>query len=283
MKSPAPVKSQYQIIKATIITFINYLGYYISHTRLSNCAREFRRERRLRKLHFSDISALDSDGFIVLENYLSPEQCKNAVIALKNSFERFPKYVRTSDDLRIFGVESIIPAAQRLSSESLFEFFAGYVNSEQSKCAFTLGGWLQAGKYGSSGNGWHRDAFFSQFKAMLYLTDVSEKNGPFELLPGTHRLPCVLNSTLAGGLGYMQDRISDEEFVSLERVLKKSRRSIVGPAGTLVLFNSSVIHRGRPIEEGERLALTNYYFPNSHNIDNLLEQFSPVLTLDELL
>lgn len=274
---------RYREIKSTIKTILDYFKYHITHTWLLNCARDFRNERMLRKLHISLIRTLDKQGFIILDNYLSREQCNHAVAELKASFEKFPNYVRASEDLRIFGVENIIPAALKLASEPLFKFLAGHVNAERSDCAFTLGGWLRAGKGGSSGNGWHRDAFFNQFKAMLYLTDVSEKNGPFELLPGTHRLASVLNATLAGGMGYMQDRISDEEVMHLERVLKKPRRSVTGAAGTLVLFNSSVIHRGKPIEEGERLALTNYYFPLSYDINSILEKFRPVLTFDELL
>ena len=36
---------------------------------------------------------------------------------------------------------------------------------------------------------------------------------------------------------------------------------ITGKAGTLILFDASLIHRGRPLEEGCRYALTNYYYP----------------------
>jgi hypothetical protein len=270
-------------IKSAAATLLDYSRHRILHLRLFNYMRDLRNERVLSKLHKSNLKALDVDGYVVLENYLSPKQCDEAANLLKASFKKFPQYVRASDDKRIFGVENCIPSALKLASEPLFEFFASQVNRERSSNMFTLGGWLQAGKGGSSGNGWHRDAFFSQFKAMLYLTDVSEKNGPFELLPGTHRLINLLSSTLTGGLRYKRDRISDEEVFHLEKVLKTPKRSIIGCAGTLVLFNSAVIHRGKPIEEGERLALTNYYFPISRDVNALLKQFSPVLTPDALI
>ena len=34
---------------------------------------------------------------------------------------------------------------------------------------------------------------------------------------------------------------------------------ITGKAGTLVMFNTNAIHRGKPVKGGVRYALTNYY------------------------
>ena len=40
-------------------------------------------------------------------------------------------------------------------------------------------------------------------------------------------------------------------------------KQILGKAGTVVLFNSSYIHRGKNIESGERFSLTNYFFKSN--------------------
>ena len=44
----------------------------------------------------------------------------------------------------------------------------------------------------------------------------------------------------------------------------------------MVLFESSTLHRGKPIEDGERLALTNYYYPEGSNKEQLLKNFGVI-------
>lgn len=109
------------------------------------------------------------------------------------------------------------------------------------------------------------------------MTDVTSDNGPFELLPRSHHLRSVLIGIKKGGLKYMQNRISDAEVCRLEELLSTPRKTFTEKAGTLVLFNSSSIHRGRPIQLGERFALTNYYVPVSRDLRDVRKQFSPVL------
>ena len=156
------------------------------------------------------------------------------------------------------------------------------VNKERTHCGFTLGGYLGSGQNGSSGGGWHRDAFLSQFKAMLYLTDVNSENGPFQLLPGSHKLRNVMRAIHKGGLRHWQDRLFDKEVERVEATLGIKRKTFTGKAGTLILFNSTCIHRGKPIETGERSALTNYYFPIGRNISDLRKQFKPMLTVEDI-
>ena len=57
--------------------------------------------------------------------------------------------------------------------------------------------------------------------------------------------------------GYPNARFSDQEL----NVLNKEKITLTGKAGTLILFDGSLIHRGKPVLEGKRYALTNYYFP----------------------
>ena len=44
---------------------------------------------------------------------------------------------------------------------------------------------------------------------------------------------------------------------------------VTGSKGTLVLFNSTYLHRGKNIEKGNRYTFTNYMFT-----DNLLSRYS---------
>ena len=111
-----------------------------------------------------------------------------------------------------------------------------------------------------SGEGWHRDAFMRQFKAILYLSDVGPDNGPFQFVKDSYRPRQVLRDIWKGGLRYMQNRLSEPE---VERILMGSPDRLctyTAKAGTLILVDTSSIHRGMPIENGTRYALTNYYF-----------------------
>jgi hypothetical protein len=108
---------------------------------------------------------------------------------------------------------------------------------------------------------WHRDFDDSHLlKVFLYLSDVDEKSGPFEYVPGSHP-----TGRLAGvhpwapmGVG----RISDRElakFVSTDEV-----QTFTAPKGTLIFCNTSGLHRGGFAEANPRvLAAVTYCSPAS--------------------
>lgn len=264
-------------ISPSLKTYLAYMYYDFANSSFVSPLKNFRRRKLLLKRHYNLFNDLKTQGYSVINNYLNNEQCKRAVIELKIAFENYNTFVHKKEDLRIFGIEQILPMARSLAQDKDFLELGELVNKQQTYCAFTLGNWLLSGKSGSSGNGWHRDSFFSQYKALLYLTDVTEDNGPFELLPRSHHLKNIIHGIEKVGLSYMQNRISDIEVQRLEELLKFSRKSLIGNAGTLVLFNSTLIHRGRPIKSGERLALTNYYIPYARDILDVQKQFSPVV------
>ncbi len=259
-------------------TRLAYIRHKLSRTPFGSPLAVLRRRDCLLDQHHHVYEDLCKFGYSVIPNYMSEGECQDTVLGLKAAFELYPNFVHQMEDKRIFGIEQALPFARKLAQDLDLQELGELVNQEMTYCAFTLGGWLRAGRYGSSGNGWHRDSFFSQYKAMIYLTDVNEQSGPFELLPGSHNLRSVITGIEKVGLGYMQDRISDKQVANLENILGISRETLTGLAGTLVIFNSSTIHRGRPIERGERLTLTNYYFPISRDLRSVLKQFSPVLT-----
>lgn len=264
-------------------TFKAYLFNYIQKSGFYSSVSYLRRVQRLKNRYSLCYGDLCDKGYHVIENYLPSEFCSKTRENLINGFSKHKKFIRDSDDQRIFGVELFLNGARFLATDEKILDLSDLVNSERSRCAFTLGGWLKAGANGSSGGGWHRDAFLSQFKAMLYLTDVTEENGPFELLPESHKIKNVLKGIRKANLKHWQNRLSDDEVSRVEQNTALKRKTFVGKAGTLILFNSTTIHRGKPIISGERISLTNYYFPYSRNISSLRKQFSPILTENDLL
>ena len=264
-------------ISSSIRTRLKYLQHDLLNSPIGSTWNTLKRRQRLLARHKNWFDDLKTQGYTIVHDYMNKEECKKAVIDLKSTFEQYPNFTHKNEDKRIFGIEQILPVARGLAQDLDLLELGEIVNKEQTYCAFTLGNWLESGKSGSSGDGWHRDSFYSQYKALLYLTDVTEDNGPFELLPRSHHLRSVLIGIEKADLKYMQNRISNDEVCRLEELLSTPRKTITGSAGTLVLFNSSSIHRGRPIQFGERLALTNYYIPVSRDLRDIRKQFSPVL------
>lgn len=263
-------------------TFFSYFKNSLGNSFLGSAYRFRKYLNGKRRIYQEEYQNLKESGYHVIENYMSEENVLKLNQEFKESLQKFSSYITEKDDQRLFGVEHCLQGARTLFEDEKLSVLSDLVNSDRSRCAFTLGGYLKSGKNGSSGGGWHRDAFLSQFKAMLYLTNVDEDNGPFQLIPHSHRLKYVLSAISRGGLTHWQNRISDEEVNKVEKVLRLKRKTFVGKAGTLILFNSTTIHRGKPIKSGERSALTNYYFPYGRTLSTLRKQFSPMLTENRL-
>jgi hypothetical protein len=222
--------------------------------------------------------AVERDGYCAVPGYLDGETCRRCIAELERIFSEYPDQVHRRSDHRVFGVESASPLLAEFASDPEVQSLADAVFRQPTTNAFTLGARLDytPGNAGS-GEGWHRDSFVAQFKAILYLTDVAVENGPFQLLLGSEKLPRLALDLIQGRIGFQQNRISDQQVERLLAARPDRLRTFVAPAGTLLLVNTSAIHRGRPIEHGTRYALTNYYFPVGELGPKLEEHFAPVL------
>jgi hypothetical protein len=139
----------------------------------------------------------------------------------------------------------------------------------------TLGARIDAtGTNNGSGDGWHRDGHGYQFKSIIYLSDVTDENGPFEFLPGSHKRWRALVDTALGELPPAPGTRYDPALV--DRMVSRfgfKRQHYTGTAGTLL----SGIHRGRPLHSGRRYALTNYYYHPFQVSEGRIEQFAPMM------
>lgn len=115
-----------------------------------------------------------------------------------------------------------------------------------------------------SGEGWHRDSWFGQKKIIIYLNDVTNKNGPFQYIPGTSQLKYKLLRVAEG----KSDRIADNE-INANKIV-----TLTGKAGTSYLFDGTMVHRGKPPVGGERFAVTAYLYSGCYSEDKIRKYFN---------
>jgi hypothetical protein len=226
------------------------------------------------------LAEVSEQGFSAIEDFVSKDDCEKLRRVLTQRLVENPDLLHpaTQYDLRLHGIENVDEIFASYATDPRLVQMASAYLQRPARAAFTLGASLQAveGNPGSGG-GWHRDSLTPQFKTMLYLTDVGLDNGPFQILARSHHLVQTIRDNRAAHLPYGQVRFTQKQ---VDEVLENSHRDRVHtlhyPAGTLLIFDSSTIHRGSPIKSGTRLALTNYFYPESKIDSELYQHFQPV-------
>lgn len=113
----------------------------------------------------------------------------------------------------------------------------------------------------------HQDKEFAKFfKIFIYLTDVTEDNGPHVFVEASH-----IDEAHMLGVP-VTDRISDTEitkYYSADRI-----KTLCGPAGTITFEDTSGVHKGLTVRSGYRLMLQLEYASSLY--------LSPVAPFSEL-
>ena len=112
-----------------------------------------------------------------------------------------------------------------------------------------------------SGGGYHCDSFKSkQVKVFVYLTDVDcVEDGAFELTSKSWtRLFKFINVATLNFLNNAGSHINRFDYLPRLSFVDAIFRPMLGPAGTLFVADTTLIHRGRPNLKKPRLMLTFY-------------------------
>jgi hypothetical protein len=224
---------------------------------------------------------LQQCGFSIIENFYDTDMCIKIREQIDLLMQIHPNFVwrdKVESDERLFGAEVSSDAIRQFSENKHLTAIATAYCGKPMSCVFTLANRVrpQTGNLGSGG-GWHRDSFGRQFKALLYLVDVDKHTGPFQLIAGSERLEQLCRDLRVGGIGYKQNRLSEENVRRIIDANPERLQTIVASAGTLLLVNTAAIHRGTPIMKGVRYALTNYYYESHLLSSRIYDHFKPVL------
>ena len=206
-------------------------------------------------------------GFFIIYNFYTPEEVFQMECEFTRVFNEHPDSIEIldkegcSNDERIFHAQEHSSVLNNLVTKNQFlrNFVEKYTKRPIKTNKLLLNRLTyEEGKVKNSGAGWHRDNHSCQFKTLIYLTDVTEKNGNFQFM--TNSSPAHIGMPKPRAPSY-NTRFADETIQEILETLDPCNIiNIVGKKGTVILSDTTYIHRGNIIEEGERRAITQYYF-----------------------
>ena len=90
-------------------------------------------------------------------------------------------------------------------------------------------------------------------KFFLYLNDVSENNGAFSCVPGSHKKSEKIRGLYGNEISYENRHLTRQLAYTNDQVIP-----IEGKAGDLIIFNTDVWHRAGIVKEGERKVMRGH-------------------------
>ncbi len=208
------------------------------------------------------VNHINELGICILEDYFTKAECQTAIEEFEDCLANYPDRVQVLEsegcggDQRLFSIERQSMIAKKFAEDDLIKQVCSQYLGEPGRCHQVLAGKLTAseGKTVNSGGGWHRDSNTKQFKALLYLSDVENENGPYMFIPSSVNASPEMRHDPRG------TRFTDKGVKQLCEANNIKPFVVTAKAGTVVLTATNNIHRGANIEKGVRYSLTNYYY-----------------------
>lgn len=223
---------------------------------------------KVKNLYGDTIIVKIANGISIVHNLYTPAELEQIETEYHRLFEEHCDLIEIldkegcSNDERIFNAQTHSEILRTLITDNkiLNQYVKTYTNRAPTTDKLLINRLkYEDGKVKNSGAGWHRDNHDCQFKTMIYLSDVSDKNGNFQFM---------LNSS-PRHIGWPPPRAPNHNtrFTddTVDQILKAPNSpckiiNIGGSRGTVMLVDTTYIHRGNIIKEGERFAATQYYF-----------------------
>lgn len=220
------------------------------------------------------VNEISKNGFAVVQNFYTEQECfllreELDKLIEKRINENTVWIDKAASDYRCFGAEDDSNLIARFHNDKFLNAVADNYFRAKMTCSNTLAAKIiyKDNNIGS-GQGWHRDGNQLQFKALIYLSDVEYKDGPFQIFSGSHKRLNILKHIELMRYDGKNTRFTNEQIEKIMRDTPEQYKILMGKAGTVVLFDSSTIHAGLPLSAGGgRYALTNYYMPSYEDVN----------------
>jgi hypothetical protein len=217
------------------------------------------------------------NGIFTINEFINHSKCDELINLIdKHSSEDYCWRDKYNSDVRIFGIENIENNFKNIFNKmNLYNIFKKYISINKIYESVMAAKMIFNEKNIGSGGGWHRDTSNRrQLKFILYLSDVSENNGCFQYIEKSHLLNSKFSSAKILKNNFISQRYSNNEANLISNKLKLNIKSVYGLKGTLIVADTSGLHRGKPMNSGIRYALTNYMSeaPFGASISDLIVQ-----------
>lgn len=210
---------------------------------------------------------VNRQGFAILHSRVTPEACEH----IKAFIDKYPakdaeiNYGGT--EKRIWGSHTMDPIVQAFGELSDQMMGAVFNAQAQVKTVLSYSNYPIPAEDRLITGRWHLDSMRHQYKMFCFLTRTEERTGPLEVVPGTHRTAFKLAPLATGqyispsdlGTGKRRYQKLDDQWVYAQCRKVGGSVPFLCDAGTLILVDTSAIHRARPCLEGHRYALCAYY------------------------
>lgn len=248
---------------------------YLVKEVVESLLRKFRK-LRVRSKRSSIVDSISEDGITVLPNFIPQEQCKLLCDKIDELIESNSINVwrdNLGSDERIYFANEIDSEFNSIyENEKIRNVLRNYTGTDKPQ------GMLLAARIKfkennvGSGGGWHRDSPIThQFKAICYLNDVEDSNGPFQYIKRSHNKVNTIKSCLTKIFKPGQYRYNEQEVNCYLESTDSKVISVTGEAGTVAFADTKGIHRGKPLEQGVRYVLFCYFWHNEipHHFESL--------------
>lgn len=213
--------------------------------------------------------ALKKEGYLVFNEAYPIDFC-NSIIQFIDQYQKTHNIEKNyaGTELRIWGAQNEHPLLSRFFEDSNHVISSILDKIIKGKTLLAIRNKsLSINDLSSRIRRWHIDSFFTQYKIFLFLNDTTELSGPFEFIPNTHQKLFKFRMLCQGNyFNFFQLKNSKRLYQELnEDLIEKLIRSgyypepMICKAGTLLIIDTSSIHRARPCIQDQRYALTSYF------------------------
>ena len=194
-------------------------------------------------------------GICILKNYYNKEEINNFTIEFNNVFDNYNNKIeildkeKCSNDERIFHVQKYSSYIKNnFSDNELFDNVCKkYSGKKFDKKTLINKVVYEEGIVKNSGGGWHRDNHDMQFKTIMYLSDVDINNGNFQFITNSSKKYIGYpNARTKDGKEWEGNSRYEEKVINeiLETKNECKIYNIVGEIGTIIIADTTYIHRG---------------------------------------
>ena len=248
------------IFKIIYYLFIKYY-LYVLRQKITNY------KKKDKKKNTKNIKNLNKNGYCVIENYINHKNCELIKKKIKKYINKYPKNIiidKNKSDFRVHGAEFIYSKIKNYSYSNFLKSIGENYSGNRLENLMTMANMTKFSyKNKGSGGGWHRDGLNFQFKSILYLSDVNLSNGPFEIIEKSKDRREIIKFSIDNNINPIETRFSNYLIQKKIKDKKFKLKTLIGKKGTLIMVDTSCIHRGRPVKSGIRYAITNYYYPKN--------------------